>query len=166
MTYKQRGLSLVELIAAVTIISISLAVGLPLMDKAFGRKNIDSVGRVFEQSVNYARTEAATLSQIVRIEPLSGTGDWSRGWRLEYTNASGGDTLIREFDALSGSPIFTSSDFTGASPIEILPNGQAQRIGRLSLYYADCITGNGVVNYSLFLSGMLKKQIAECGGTP
>ena len=166
MISKQKGLSLIELITAVTIIGITLAVAIPAMEGTLGRKNIESVGRIFEQSINFARTEAATLSQIVRIIPESGSTDWSNGWRLEYTDSTGSTQLIRKFEPLTGDIIFNSSDFTGLSPIQILPSGQALAVGTLYLYYADCETGNGLVTYSLLVSGMLKKRLSLCRGTP
>lgn len=166
MKKRESGLTVVELVTAVTILGLSLAIAIPLMENTLGRKNIDAVGRIFEQSINYARTEAAKLGQIVEVKPSSNTRDWSEGWRLEATNASGSPQLIREFEALTGDIIFDSPDFNGASPIEILPNGQVQQVGTLYLYYADCETGNGLVTYSLFVSGMLRKQLSPCGGTP
>ncbi len=157
----QKGFTLIELMVATVILAILVSAGVPAMQSLFANKNIKTVGKFFEQSIKLARTEAIQRSAIVRVKPTANSFDWSQGWYLEYTNESGSNELIRRFDALPGSPSFDSKEFSQATPLEILPDGQVRNIGTFKLFYQNC-TANEVLTYQILLSGILRRAMARC----
>ncbi len=157
----QRGLTLIELMATTVIIAILASAAVPAMQSLFANKSIPSVGKIFEQSIKLARTEAIQRSATVRVKPNSLSFDWSQGWFLEYTNSDGNNELIRRFDALPGSPTFTSANFSQANPLEILPDGQVRNIGTFNLFYQNC-TARNVLSYQVLLSGILNRSMSLC----
>jgi len=163
MSTKQRGLTLIELLVGVMILAIVAATAVPSMKSLLGRKNIHAVGKLFDQSVRLARTEAARRTQPVLISPSGNGNDWSEGWFIEALDPDTGKTeLIRRFDSLKGNPIFTSNTFTDSNPAIILPNGQASKVGEFSLQYSDCGSSKDKISFQLMLSGLLKKTITPC----
>ena len=84
--------------------------------------------------------------------------------RDRFTNQAGSNEVIRTFEGLAGDPIFYSADFNSTSPLEILPNGQANAVGTFYLYYS-MVSGecrSDLLTYSVLFSGLLKKEISKC----
>ncbi len=154
-------MTLIELMASMVVLSILVTVAVPAMKSLFERKNIDEVGKFFERSIKLARTEAINRSAVVRIQPTSGSRDWSQGWFIEYTKADGSAEVIRTFPALSGNPTFDSPTFDGTTVFEILPNGQARTLGSFNLFSPSTCT-IGSTTYQVLLSGILQKGLAAC----
>lgn len=160
---KQIGMTLIELMVAITLLVILVGIAVPSMKSFLDNKNLSVVGPIFEKSMQLARSETIQRSRTIRVSPTSGTGDWSQGWRIEAVNGPNPADLelIRIFDALPGNPIFTSATFNGVTLLEFLPNGQASTLGSFTLHYADCSGGKGY-NYDLLVSGVLKRSDAAC----
>ena len=155
-------MSLIELMVATVILAVIASTAIPSLRSLFGRHNLKSVSEIFEQSIQLARAEAIQRSATVRVSPET-ANDWSSGWKLEFTNpATGADEIIRVFSELPDNPSFTSEEFSVANPLAILPNGQANQLGRFSLFYVDCNGSNKRFDYQILLSGVMKKTISEC----
>jgi type IV fimbrial biogenesis protein FimT len=157
----QSGMSLIELMASIIVMSILATVAVPAMKSLFDKKSVFSIGDLFVKSIKYARIEAIQRGRSVRVIAESGTSDWSQGWRIEFTNESGSDELIRTFPALPNTPVFSSVEFDGSLPLTIAPSGQVSNIGSFDLYFSGC-DGPKRLNYNLLLSGLLQKRIVTC----
>lgn len=157
----QAGMTLIELMVATVILSIIVSVALPSMRDIFSRKSAESISTLFERSIKLARAEATQRSVNVAVKPTSNTNSWSQGWRIEYTDATGNPQLIKLFDALPNSPVFTSDTFNKDTDLIILPTGQVQTPGNFDLYYPGC-TGNERYGFQLLLSGIISKGISAC----
>ena len=157
----QTGMALIELMIATVILAIITSVAMPSMRDMFTRKSVQSITTIFERSIKLARVEATQRSINITVKPTSNTNDWAQGWRIEYTDTDGNLQIIKQFDALSNGAIFTSNTFNAGTDLVILPTGQAQTIGTFQLFYPQC-TGNGLVNFTLLLSGIVRKGVAAC----
>ena len=160
---KQAGLTLIELMVSTIILALLMAVALPSMKSMLDRGNFKPIGRSFEKAVKYARSEAINRSQTVRISPLDGSSDWSKGWRIDAITQANPLvlTLIRTFDEIPGDSIFTSDTFDGDTFFDILPNGQAALIGNFTLSPANC-SGGKTYTYSILLSGIIDRSESPC----
>ncbi len=162
--HHQNGFTLIELMVTTIILVILLSVGIPSLRGTLTQHNIHSVATFFAKSVQLARTEAIKRGAIVRVRPTSGTTDWSQGWFIEFADTPTTFETIRTFEALPSSPTFTSTLLNGAAAtntLVIFPDGYAQTTGTFQMRYDDCV-GNNVINYTLFISGVLKKGVTGC----
>ena len=166
--HHHNGFTLIELMVTTVILIILLSVGVPGLRSLLTKHNIHSVAPFFAKSVQLARTDAIKRGAIVQVRPTSGSSntdnDWSQGWLIEFANTPTTFQTIRTFEALPGSPTFTSTLLNGAAAtntLVIFPDGYAQTTGTFQMRYDDCV-GNNVINYTLFISGVLKKGVAGC----
>lgn len=80
------GLTLVELLGALVVISVLLAAAIPAFDKLTERKTLTGVERTFFVSLANAKQAAVTRNRRVSLCPTYngsaclGQGRWHRGW--------------------------------------------------------------------------------------
>ncbi len=162
--HHQNGFTLIELMVATIILVILLSVGVPGLQSLLTTHNIQSVSPFFTKSIQLARTEAIQRGATVQVRPVSGNTDWSQGWLIEFADTPTTFQPIRTFEALPGSPTFTSTLLNGATAtntLVILPSGHTPITGTFQMFYEDCV-GNNVINYTIFISGVLKREVAGC----
>jgi prepilin-type N-terminal cleavage/methylation domain-containing protein len=158
----QRGMTLIELMVTMTILSIMVSVAVPPMKGLFERNDIAVIAKRFEKSVVLAKSYAIRLGQIVRIRPISTNSNWSQGWFLEYPRVAVDGTitveLIRTYPALPGNLTLTNDNNT---QVNIQPNGQATTPTTFVLTYAPNCSSQ-IINYTLLISGYLQKGFDAC----
>ncbi|PCH59494.1 MAG: type II secretion system protein GspH [SAR86 cluster bacterium] len=139
---RQGGFSLIELLIAVAILGILMAVSLPSFTNSLERMNSNSQIKQFLSTLNFTRSEAVKRGRNVVICASNDgldcdANDWSQGWLVfEDNNADAngatgsvdaGDTVLRVFDLLaSNSEIsfsaalfeYTSLGFSATEEIE------------------------------------------------
>jgi type IV fimbrial biogenesis protein FimT len=166
---RQNGLTLIELLISTIIIVVIASAAAPTMRSLFERKNIYAIGDHFVKTIKLARVEAIQRGKTIRVFPTAadsnGISDWSEGWHLEFTNNTNPDNIfvevIRTFPAVSGSPNFSSYDYTNSRALSIAPTGQASPLGGFELYYSDCV-GEQRLTFSILTSGLIKRGVSEC----
>ncbi len=158
---RQQGMTLIELMIATIILAILASVAVPSMKSLFERKSVFAIGDLFVKSVKLARLEAIQRGRTVRVITTSGTGDWSLGWSIEFTDDAGVIQPIRSFPELPSSPVFTSNEYDGTPVLTILPTGQVATVGSFDLYYADCV-GDQRLGFNILLSGLVQKGVSSC----
>jgi len=89
---EQHGFSLVEMIIALAIVAISLAIGIPQIASAMQRSSATATVNTLVAALNKARFEAARRGQHVVLQSTSGGNDWSSGWGV-YADTSGDGTF-------------------------------------------------------------------------
>ncbi len=155
---KQNGMTLIELMVSTVILAIIFTVGVPRLSSMLTTHSVQAIGPLFNKSIQLARSEAIQRGVIINVRPNSSGNNWSQGWYIEIAATN---EVLRTFEALPGTPVFTSDTFTRTAPIVILPNGQAQTLGDFDMYYPGCV-GNQKISFELLLSGILKKGVNAC----
>lgn len=94
-----RGFTLIEIMVALAVLAILLAVGLPAFGGLIDSQRMDSNANSLLRSINQTRTEATRRNRHVTMAPLS--GDWSNGWTIFIdANNNGeldaGETVLHE----------------------------------------------------------------------
>lgn len=157
----QSGLTLIELMVATVILAILASAAAPTMKSLFERNTISSSGDFFVKSIKLARLEAIQRGRTVDVIPTSGTSDWSQGWSIIADDDGGTPQTIRDFPALSGNPVFSSTVYGNGQTLSILPTGQVSVLGSFELFYSDC-TGQNKYTFNVLLSGLIQRGISSC----
>ncbi len=133
---KQRGVTLVELLVALTVLSFMLGVGAPSFVSLVSDNRIDAATTRIAASMNYARNEAVTRAAVITLSRKSGTQfTWSEGWEIYTdtdpagnTNRAAGDTLLRDANGFGeGLDILTNE--AGNNWISFRNNGMLNEAG-------------------------------------
>ncbi len=75
---KTRGFTLLELMVALAVLSLLLAMGVPAFGNLLDDQRMDSGVSSLLHSVHFARTEAARRNRFVTMAPID--GNWNNGW--------------------------------------------------------------------------------------
>jgi len=116
----QRGFTLIELMASVSVLAVLSVVGVPSFTQLMARQRIDAAMQRLETDLALARNTAISRRQPVIVCPRGEDGtcapglDWSGGWlvALEHPQHSGiaGETLwVQAALAGSGNPMQVST---------------------------------------------------------
>ena len=109
---EQRGVTLIELLVTITVLSIVLGLGIPaLRDFVLNNRQISAVNQMVA-SMQYARTEAVARNGFVSLCPSSDQasctgGDWDIGWIIfsdqdgDGAVDGGDDTVMRAAEPLN-----------------------------------------------------------------
>ena len=77
---KMAGVTLIELIVVVSIVAITLTIGVPSMQNMIANNRSSSQAVIFVASLNLARSEAVKRGSTVFITATS--GNWANGWNV------------------------------------------------------------------------------------
>lgn len=120
------GYSLIELLLAITVLSVLLAVSMPSFQATIESSTTNSQAKALLSTLAYARSEAVKRGEVVSICASDDGTDcdndkWADGW-IVFVDANGdadgaggsvdgGDTLLRVFDSLgAGSTLSFTTD--------------------------------------------------------
>jgi prepilin-type N-terminal cleavage/methylation domain-containing protein len=135
------GLSLIELLAVVAILAVTIAAAGPALATVASTSRLDAASAQLHAALRLARSEAMKRGALVGIEPVD-----ARGWAGElrvYADADGdpsdgmqaGDTLVRQFGRsrsvtqASGAPARIAIDARGRNvSLEAQPRPVATRL--------------------------------------
>ncbi len=128
------GFNLLELLAAVAMIAILLAVGVPTFRTQVLNARLSSATNNMLSSLNFARAEAVGRQQAVSVCHRNSTGTgcsgnegWEDGW-VVYVDANGsggydnGDEIVHVQEPLANG-ITARGTGNAASVLRYLPNG-------------------------------------------
>ena len=170
----QGGLTLVELMIALAVIAVVLAVAVPSFARLQGNFQLRSSAHRLVAAINLARTEALQRRQSVGLCPsITGSdcsGDYSQGWLL--FNDTDRDRKFSPVDEelifrAQGLPAgYTVTNRSGSSlaeeAISYSPDGSARRNQTLLLCAP---AARGVEPYAIVLNRVGRARIARGEGT-
>jgi type IV fimbrial biogenesis protein FimT len=84
---EQSGFTLVELLAVITLLSLMLFMGLPLVQSQFQEHELEQTARKFIQHAQFARQYALYSGEHTAIRPRAGE-TWDLGWQTEVLEVS------------------------------------------------------------------------------
>jgi type IV fimbrial biogenesis protein FimT len=85
--FAQRGFTLAELLAVITLLSLMLFMGLPLVQAQFQERELEQTARQFIRHAQFARQYALYSGEHTVIRPRAGE-TWDLGWQTEVLEAS------------------------------------------------------------------------------
>lgn len=88
----QAGFTFIELMVALAVLGVILALGVPSFREATASSNLRSATINLISALNTARAQAVGLRSDIEVKPLVGV-DWSDGWLIDYPA-----TLVQEGD--------------------------------------------------------------------
>lgn len=135
----QQGFSLIELMIAIALLGILLAIAVPSFTDAVLGSKLRSYANNFLASTYLARGEAIKRNSVVKLcassNGTSCTGSWEQGWIV-----LAGTTAIQRQPALSSGMKMTESG--GISSIDFAPTGVGVTPATLTLCRATPSAGN------------------------
>ena len=126
---RQDGITLIELMIALAIAAIILAVGVPSFQSMMRSNRAATQANEFTSAINLARSEAAKRGRNTVLCPstdqasCTGGTDWAAGWLLFIDNdgnaaINGTDSVYRVWGKLPGNPTLT-----GPATLSYRPTG-------------------------------------------
>ena len=111
-TRRAAGFTLVELVIALAVLLILLAVGIPQSMSLMANNRLTSQANELVQAFSIARSEAIKRTAVVRVVPADAT-DWTKGWSLVADANRDGDftdsgDLVRIGNAVPGTITMTA----------------------------------------------------------
>ena len=118
------GFSLIELLIAVAVVAIGLAVTVPAMrDFTNQNRQVEQINKLV-RDLNFAKSEAATRGSTITVAQTGSTdGNWYDGWSVKS-----GATDLRVTPALGDpavTPPFTLLETNGHTSVQFRSTGRA-----------------------------------------
>lgn len=114
---RQAGVTLVELMIALVILSIIIAFGVPSFRESTANAAIRGTTMDLVAAINTARADAVNLRAVVDMTPATASG-WSSGWVLVYPAPHADEG--RSFAVATGVQV---SETNGLLTLQFRPNG-------------------------------------------
>ena len=114
---RQAGVTLVELMIALVILSIIIAFGVPSFRESTANAAIRGATMDLVTAINTARADAVNLRAVVDMDPAD-AADWSSGWVLDYPAPQ--EDEGRSFAVATGIQV---SETNGLLTLQFRPNG-------------------------------------------
>lgn len=116
----QQGITLIELLVAMSILTILLAVGVPSFSQFTANSRLESYANTLFSHMSLARSEAVKRNARVVVckssdnSTCAGSGDWSQGWIVfvdlnNDASVAGDEQIITTMPALAAGYSFTGN---------------------------------------------------------
>lgn len=143
---RAKGFTIIELLMTLAIIALVVVFGLPALDGAVARGGFTANVNEVIGGLNLARLEAVKQGRPIRISSISGTADWSDGYRVwrdqDANNAFDAGEEIRVYEAMPN-----TLTLTGTAPeLIFLASGFTSQATGLSSTFTFCSSENTVTD--------------------
>jgi len=167
MKYSNAGFTLIELMAAVILAGILLAVAAPSFRSTLQNNRVTTQANQLVAALNAARSEAidrggdVTLCSSSDLATCAGASNWANGW-IMFTDGGtagtvdGSDTVLRRWPALQG-----GTTLTGPANVQYQALGQVVAGGSFQASIRDC-TGDHARSIVVSISGVVSVSSAAC----
>lgn len=144
---RQRGVTLVELMVTLTVMALTLALGVPAFSRLIASNRLAAQTNELVGALNLARSEAVRRAQPVALRSGIGTQEYGVGWTI-FTDADGDGAVP---------PTPTAQDGTVLREVNITPDGtsvkRVTRSGTAGAYtYTEADTAMADRMYIVFNS--------------
>ncbi|WP_158269636.1 GspH/FimT family pseudopilin [Desulfonatronum sp. SC1] len=175
MAGKASGLSIIEVLVVVAIISIIAAMGIPSLQYFVHRTRISTTADEFVSTLSFARSEAIKRGHRVTVcksadgEDCTENGDWEQGWIVFLDPANPDDfedsgLILRYHGALAKGMTMTGDNDSGnktnvSDYVSYVAGGATQlsQDGTIRL----CGWNRGV-NFDVAVSGRVRMERVSC----
>jgi type IV fimbrial biogenesis protein FimT len=171
---KQRGVTLIELMITLVVLSILVAIAAPNFISVIEQNRIKASLQEFSVSLKYARSEAVKRSSSVTIcasaDQASCTGTWADGWAI-FNDIDGvgdldvgTDTLLRVHDGITDGHSLT---FDGSGGMRITFSSRGYAAGQNGTIKMCGKDGNALNARGMILqsTGSLRFSIDSSGNS-
>ena len=142
-----RGFSIIELMIALTIMGVLIALGMPSLGSYVQTARLGSMAKGFYTGVQMARTEAIRLNQPVdfvltntavvpNIQTLAVANTSGRNWVVRYTDAAAAVQLVEAKSVLEGGgagPAMTATSSSSVITFDSLGRNAANRADSINI---------------------------------
>jgi prepilin-type N-terminal cleavage/methylation domain-containing protein len=149
-----RGVTLVELMVALVVAAILLAIAVPSFRHLIGSSNLGSVANDLASDIAFARTESAM--RHVKVAVTSSTAGWDAGWKVEIPSSSTAAEVLRNHAPIPTTYAIAAS----ASSVSYQPDGSlatAPANGVCLTIKAPADTNNKSTYVQVFASGTVQQ---------
>lgn len=116
---REAGVTLVELMVAMAILAVILAVAVPSFRESTANAAMRGTAMDFTAAINAARADSVSLRVPVDFAPTD-AADWSLGWDLTYNFNPADTSQDRSFTVREGMQI---NETNGLLTLQFRPNG-------------------------------------------
>lgn len=178
MKPKQTGFTLVELIVAVCVFGIAIALSLPNFNRMMTNNQSANLGMDAVAALNYARSEAVKRGARVSICPATADScltstDWNKGWIAFLDTASSDSastatvgTIIKRWNSFSTRDRISVK--SGSNDVGFLRFTSSGALGwstdnsRVMSTYTDKCKGSYQSQITVNLAGMVRSTKIAC----
>lgn len=167
---EQGGLTLLELLVGILVLSILLSAGVPSFQSTVNNNRLAAQTNALVTALNLARSEAVKRGEPVSVcasadqATCSGATAWTGGW-IAFTDASGtagtvdasGDTVLQVWQSLSGPNTLTST----VAYVQYQPSGRSAAGASFDLKKPGC-SGQNAREIEVTLTGRVNSQKENC----
>ena len=162
----QSGFSLIELMYAVVIGGIIMAVGFPLFSGFIKNSRLTTQTDDVLTSLHVARNEAVNRGHNIRILTLSGGTDWASGWQIRLDVDDDGttdaeDTVLRNYDAIENATLVGDVSSVTFEPTGYLDQDFNAAPAAITLTASKC-TADDIRVINIQLSGLVSFTKQAC----
>ena len=123
VTHRQRGLSLVELLVGLVVLSVLVSLAAPSFSRIVAEQRLRQVGSELRISLATARSEAVKRNEAVSL--IKQGSDWSTGWCIEAGKTSNCSAQpIQQFNVASDQITVLKDGATAGTEINFNPWGR------------------------------------------
>lgn len=155
--FRSAGFTLVELMVTIAIMGVLLGIALPAYNEFVINQRVRGASMDLLSTLLLARSEAIKQNGNVSVVPVSGTTNWTSGWRIVGTDGA----TVRSQDSYNNIQISASFSTVGATSVVF------DRTGRATDNGVTVEVGGPTANYakrciSLGLTGQPKSAVGAC----